>query len=529
MDIQQALDLTYVKVEEVQKKLENISNNLEDTDSILNGTTVNEIKTKVTEIKNSCSNILTQEKLDTATDKIIGTDDIDLTKINEKLENLTGYLGENPVPLPFEEDPYKLEEDFTGYTKGETIFNTTDYVECTKPYIINNILEKNYELYVSSFAVYCEGDSFDMNFTIDVTTTNSSSIIEITLPDTTIGSSNINKKTYSLVEGRNIITDTITGINVNSNGNYVKMRFTNDKATVNNFKIEVIGQNIFILTKPAKYKVFSKHNETIISKVENNNGYCLILNSSNMNPSDLKKDYKLIQADVRDFQCIKGTYQLLSVSFNGFHCYGYLNLDGLIYQKVEDSNDFFVPNQERSETLVAIDNADSQKFFKTYHICNNGNKISLFFAGNALYTGYSINLLGASHDIAANVSVICDNYNKINTEPSRIILTKKDGTNILFFQVSSTASRLELGLGRNVTAYYDKDTRNVIYAYMKVGDKMVKKTIAFTESTDEDGNVVESASITSQKIIGTYDYYFETDSNKYFVVKDNKLYMFKNN
>ena len=62
------------------------------------------------------------------------------------------------------------------------------------------------------------------------------------------------------------------------------------------------------------------------------------------------------------------------------------------------------------------------------------------------------------------------------------------------------------------------------YTYIvivKVYDKIVK----FVVNEDSSYNLT----IESQQIIGTYDYYFEGIDNDYFVVKDNKLYYYKEN
>ena len=63
---------------------------------------------------------------------------------------------------------------------------------------------------------------------------------------------------------------------------------------------------------------------------------------------------------------------------------------------------------------------------------------------------------------------------------------------------------------------------------MKVGDKMVKKIVNITEITDENDVTTKTAEITSEKVIGSYDFYFETPSDKYFALKDDNLYLFKN-
>jgi len=180
------------------------------------------------------------------------------------------------------------------------------------------------------------------------------------------------------------------------------------------------------------------------------------------------------------------------------------------------------------EVCALIDNAHNLKFNFTVFIGNyNTDNLRLIYYSGSLENLYDSNFLIASNNNIANFTFIydCENRN-MNFNPISSILTYKNQVNYLFITLSSSSVKLDLGIGKNLTAYYDATNKNIIYVYMKVGDKMVKKTVQITTVTEDD-TTTKTAEIIEQKVIGTYDYYFETPSEKYIVVKDDQLYVFK--
>jgi len=102
-------------------------------------------------------------------------------------------------------------------------------------------------------------------------------------------------------------------------------------------------------------------------------------------------------------------------------------------------------------------------------------------------------------------------------EKRAYIITDIKGIN--FFYKLNMTTALNIGYGKNVTAYYDKENDNLIHIYMNDGGYCVRKNVVLSE----DGT---TATLLSQNIIGTYDTYFETPSDVYIVEKDGNLYAF---
>lgn len=471
-------------------------------------------------------------KIETTKSDIKGSDDIDLTEINNKLNSLSTYFEDNPIPEKFEEDPFKLNQDYTGYTPGETTFNTTDSIEITKPYILNDE-GQNSNLNISTIGIYCEGETFNAKVILDVETIVSNAKLVVNFLDTKIDSTNYTYRRTSLVEGRNIISETFENVAVLNNGSYIRVSILQgNKSKINSIKIEVTGKNIAILTRPFKYKVFSKYGETIISKIENYNGYSLTLKTNDITPASLKKNYVLEEENVRDYVKIVGSYTYVNsnIFIKGPKCQAFLTLDG---RKCSTTGGILYKYSNASdscETCYAVDNASAHEFmYNAYTDKFHDNKLRLMVHAQII-NGFN-NPLNVSfcQFTVANFAFVQDCYNALQYRNLSAVVTNKDGTNQLKIIISDNNSgTVDLGIGRNVTAFYDETNKNLIYVYMKVGDKMVKKSVLLTTSTDEENNTVTTGAIIEQKIIGTYDVFYETNSDKYFVIKNNNLYVFKN-
>lgn len=514
-------DTLKIDVSTIKTTMKTISDNLE------SGFDLSEINTSLnTKTEEIITNINTTKN--EICDSIKGVDNIDITQINDKLTDISNFLTNTLDVGEFIDDPFKLNADFEGYTKKAHIYNTTDSIECTKSYTIN-ILGNNANCYLLQVGIYCEDDTFDINFTCDIDIVSENAQIVYDFTDATIGDTNKTYLTENLTLGRNTFSKTIENINVLESGNFVYIRLPNaESSIVHSFKLEVFGSNISILTKPKKFKVFCKHDETIISKVEDYNGYYIACKTDDLNANTINLKYTLDQENVRDYMRSISSLKNYSATTKGVDMKTYVELDGHLFQKISIAPEFIFDNY-RGELIDCID-YPGNRCHAILGCISNYSGLTFTRASCYLHKVNSSTSLGASTKVAANFTFVKSNYEvelRDNDRVFSLIMTKKNGENILFDEYSSTALQINLGFGENVTAYYDKDNSNIIYVYMKVKDKMVRKTVVKSEIIDEENVTTNTFEITEQKVIGTYDIYYETPSNKYFVVKNNQLYIFK--
>lgn len=528
-NLQTDLDNLDTKSTNIKTNVDNIITNNTSISNKVDGIDekIDEIKTKV-ENSTTPEDMATNTELNNKTTKIIGNnDDVDLTKIYDKIDEMTNYLGKNPVPMPFEDDPYKLNEEFTGYNDAET-YRTSDSFECIYPYTINECGSNGY-YYLTYFGVYCEDETYTVKFTADIEVPEDMKIEIIQQGNYLNDTKNI---FLNVTTGRNLINETMTF--TKREDNYIRIRFTKANAKINSYKIELFGKNASITTKPYKYKVFCKNDKILISKYQNNSGYYLELKTDELSPEKLKKKYELAYNGIKDFNAVYGTYYYsLSTKTNIFTkiiCKDFITVDG--YNKVQTETGDIIKAWSAGLSLncACIDKASYSSFIRGYFI-------SLSSDGKFRYTATSGTIDGTIDNTqieslinkAFRPAPINDMYDLvlISGYDWSTIARKTDGTNVLYLDYKNNSVTLDLGFGENVTAYYEKNNRNCINVYMKVGTKMVKKVVNITETTDEENVTTKSAEIVSQNVIGTYDFYFETTSNCYFVVKDDELYLFK--
>ena len=570
MDIEQKTDLTFMKVDEMNNKVDEIllevsalssAENLGSssdgvsakvdsvsakmdtlsetagaistkTDAILENT--KNTSTKINDVSAGVDSVNTKvdgvsAKIESAKGEIVGADNVDLTQISNKLNTIATFLSDNPLPEEFKPDPFKLDEEFLGYTKKAQIFNTTDSIECTKEYTINELGNNTY-FYILQVGVYSEDETFSIKFTCDIETINSNAQIEYNFVDATIGTTTNKKVTENLTLGRNIFSKTIENINVLENGNYVFVRLPNGNGTImHSYKLEVFGSNVAILTKPKKFKVFSKFDEVVISKIENNCGYFLCCPNSELGANVVNKKFTLDQENVRDYYKSYCALRNGTITAKGVLMKTFVEIDGYFYLQISNAPKFKVYNY-RGEIVDSIDYTSNNNLAITGQISSYS---SFSFSRSSCYldnTNSSL-ILGAANQVIADFTFVKHLYKVDTVNDNRafsMIMTKRNGDNILFDEYASNGLQINLGYGKNVTAYFDKDDDNKIYVYMKVGDKMVKKTVQKVTTTNEDETTTTTFEIIEQKVIGTYDIYYETNTDKYFVVKDNELYIYKN-
>lgn len=484
-----------------------------------NTTKINEINTKIEGIDTDLTELTTKSN----------TINENIETIDDKVDSLLYYFSEIPKPIEFDDDPYKLDEEFSGYVSNET-YNTEDSIEVTKSYTLNE-LSKNSYYYIVYMAVYCESNTFDLKFEIDCDMSGAGWNLIIEAHDSTIGTTETSTVSFPLDKGNNKKTILVEDINTLNGGNYVSVKVGNHSATINNFKVTLTGKNIKIINKPMKYKVFHKFKTVIISKLENNNAYTMTFDSTNMNPADLTRRYKLKVQNVRDYDEIISTYYTdKNYPIKAFNVVSYLDLDGVPFCQVDKAILRKPPSSYTAECFKLLDLAGGSSFgFVMYAVRYNDKPLMQTFSSVTASHSGSASTYTATKGIVANIAPIYRQLAaKENSSIIDFIMTEKDCTNYILFTLYGVNDKVNIGKGYNVTAYYDREDETKVNVYMKIGDKMIKKILQLGTITDDDGNETKTANILEERIIGTYDYYFETQTDVYFVVKNDQLYMFKN-
>lgn len=534
-NLQTDLDNLDTKSTNIKTNVDNIITNNTSISNKVDGIDekINEIKTKV-ENSSTPEDMATNTELSNKTNQIIGTSDVDLTKIYEKIENvknlndeLYNYLNENKRPKEFQADPFKLDETYTEYVKNGETYQTSDYIQCNSLFTLGST-SGNTDGILEIFGVSCEDETFDLKFTADFEYNIKSKLI-FTFLNTTFGTENLDYYIYNFPNsGRNIVSVTINGIKTLESGNFIKITAP-QHLILNSYKIEVFGKNIQIITKRRKYKVFCKWDETLIAKIENDNAYSLSLKTSTLNPVDLERDYTLEYEGAKEFSIVRSSAGNSDCGFPSYLCKSVVNLSGTIYEQIETSpwvdsrSGFMITNHCLDTKINGAEN------FKVFTLNYKSGNMRIEYNTNGMTNMTSFYTLQPSVNIAADFCYVYDQYRAYSLSSYNVnfVITKPNGMNVLQLRQDSIVSDLNLGFGKNVTAFKDKENENIINVYMKVADKMVKKVVQYSIDTDENNNIIKTMTILEQKVIGTYDYYYETKTNVYLVVKDDILYMFK--
>ena len=583
MEIQQALDLTYVKVEEVQKKLENISNNLEDTESMLNGTTVNEIKTKVTETNNNLNEISStinslgtsneelatkinanSTKLDTIIENQTGSGvseelqtsitstnetcnnisskvdtinnntttinsntattnnnvnsikkTIELIKdnmslnyeskaINQKLDEIIKKITTDSGDTLFTADPYKLDLEYT--TKLEEHRNPTnkDFFEIAEE------TEYPKSSYLFNIIADCEGSTFDFNLTLSYT-----------VPDSEI-EKKISLRSNSKEEFLNIESGTKT-ININRKNITVKDNcilfdiLTYAQMTVHYLKIELLCDNVIILPKRKKYKVRNAYDKIAISKIENKKAYYLILDKTKaLYPALLNQEYVLDEENVIDYDYSIDTMEYLNkkYSIEPYKC----KINTAMRYSSNYANGLVTASEPKMPSLTCNIGYNNLKGFWSSVLEFFGPNSPFAYISNMTTTSELRNRLMYKNNELCSSGLVEDLTRFNNEYKIAYVITTIKGYNHIYINNNCCG---EIGYGKNVTAYYDKDNPNKINMYMNDNGYCVKYILLIN-------NDKTSITTLSKKIIGSYDAYFETNSDIYFVEKNGQLFMYKN-
>lgn len=489
---------TGIDTTELENKILETNNNIETLNTNVNDiaddiTTINSNTATIRSNVNSMSLDVDNINLNTASTKE------DHKYIKGKLNEILKRIG--TAEEEFTDDPYKLNLDYTGKLAENP--NPSNYAcfEFNK--------DINFGRFINSTFAYTTGSSFSFKASITYTSEKSFSLYckqtnFYKYPTVSAGTN-----TY-VFEGSDIAV---------TNGEIVITFFAGmENILIHNFKLELFAENVEILNKPRKYFVHNSPEKICISKVKDDNGYYLELSKENLNPALLKQEYTLGQNDVSNYQ--------LTYSF-----YTYLNQTKDIV-KVETFTELNNYCYTRYDNNYAL-----RKFSSVPGICTDIG----YFSGNAvtqnyIYVSDNINVQFATTRVSPNTAIILTKHtslisNKIcntcnvmctnifdNTDKQATVFTDFAGNNYLF--VKSTGLLYEIGFGKNATAYYDKSNPLQVNVYLNDNGYCVKHKILLSEDKT-------TATPITSKIIGSYDSFFETDSNVYFVEKDGNLYMFK--
>lgn len=491
-DITEHMATLNVSMDTLNNSFDNVSSTCNSLQTIIedqnnNITTINSntatIKSNVSSIQTSVKNI--EDNIPSAEK---------YNKIDHKLNEILKSIRKNEIE-PFNEDPYKLEMPYTGTIGSFT--NTSNYA------FIENTHERESRFLINTIA-YTSQDTYSLKFKVNFTC---SSRVNFFFYKSNIG------YTYKNFEA-GTHTFELNQENCPSSDHRIIINFQADNPVIVHYALlELFAENVVILNKPRKYKIFHSVDKIVISKVENNNGYYLELDKKNLTPELLKQDYVLDMENVLDYSC---GYNLMShhgekYSLARNRCY--ISKDtSMLYCQFLDTNPSLVASYGPSFDCGFNFVTHSYTYFSYLELESSSN----IYAKYKGYSGGSGSKFTLESGKVCQTSLVCD-LNRFDITEKRIsLLTNIQGeTYILYNDIKN----LKLGRGLNATAFYDINDPSKINVYMNDGGYCVKSVV---QKNDDN-----TFTLLSQTIIGTYDAYFETAGDIYFVQKNEKLYMFK--
>lgn len=482
---------SYESISQINTNVSAISQNITSMSSDITTTNSNVAtnKSNITNIKTSIDNI--EDKMATEQQSKV---------LDGKLNEVLRLLRQSNYIEDFAEDPYKLQLPYTGRIEINRNPSNYDYFENTKEFSTFD--------YIYCCAAHCTGDTFSYNAMFTFTCTEKTLIKVLHKGGTT-------NKYYEA--GTHTVDVKIENVATNKNRAYIHL--TTDKTIIVHYvKLELFGENIIIVPKKKKHKVNFAPNKLIISKVNNNNGYCLVIDDFNsLHPSNLQQEYTLKVENVLDFDMGYDHSNYLGKKYSYEPCFAYISENYKYYAdyangynkqyvafNANKSCDFGRYNNQYNLFSSIVNTFDTDSYFYTYKLSNTGNfKEYLTFKYGYL-----------------SECVFVKDYTLFNNKaPLVYVATLIDGTNFIF---TNNTTFLDIGYGKNVTAYYHPDNMYKMNIYMNDGGYCVKKVVEISEDLTQ-------FTLLSQSIIGTYDAYFETPSDVYLVEKNENLYMYKSN
>lgn len=571
MDIKQTVDLTYSKVDEINEKVNRVLNKSGSSNSSNVETKINENSTKLTEIETKIDNFTSNftesdDKIDEITTKAttIGEDttlikaDVSEIKTNvetivtqtENLETMnnnittinsnTATTNNNVITIKKDVESIKTSLTDTYYDNKleRTLDMIIDYINTqenrqlfqTDPYALDlpyseRLLENrnptNEDYYSideefeskndSAFfigLVYCAGTTVSFKYTMSFTCTESTEF--------TIIISKRNTQILNFEAGTHQYTLELSDFNIQNN--MVVFHFRNSKGTitVHNIQFELSGEQVLFLNRYRKYHLSYSPGKIVVNKFENFKGYHLVLeNIETLSPDMINRPYTLAAEKVVSY----GMNYLMYYILDGYVPYGEVRTSVLLshrftadykdgyYSKILQT---YLPMVQSTMGYFMDGKVKEGSILATYGGTTNCG---------SLITSYNSSTYGSVNNSINYVScVLIADLNRFDMV-NRYQFIFEDFTGYNYLYVNSS-TKVNVGFGKNATAFWDTENDKKVHIYLNDNGYCVKK-----EYLIDDDNM--GAELLSQKIIGTYDYYYETNSDVYFVVKNGELLMFK--
>lgn len=494
------------KIENIKTKVDTLSSDIETI-----STNINSINTQTQNLTTINNNITTINSNTATTNNNVSTIKSNVEKITnrlpsgnynneviQKLDEILKTVKQNANEDTFETDPYKLDMEYTGKIETDRNPNNYDFFETTKTF------ETHYGIFFARCA-HCSSSTFNIKIEVSFTSTTNFNL--------TCRSNCFNNTTQSYQLGTNTFTFNKENVTVVNDRIIVHLE-ANKEITIHSIKLELWGDNMIILPKRKKYKVSYSLDKIIISKTENDNGYYMILNSNALYPDLLNQEYTLGQENVLDFCIGYDWYNYLGFKKCAMGLYSaFITLDCVLMSYYDG---VYYPGKSNESSLICTFGYFNERAYISYLGIDNLTPTQFYMKKSSYIDPIYLRLEQGN---VGDSFVICDMSKFDSSIVNAQILTTIQGK--IYFAFNSNYN-IEIGYGKNATGVYDPNDPLKAHVYFNDGGYCVKVVIGFNAEHTE-------LQILSRRIIGTYDTYFETNSNVYLVEKNGELYMFKNN
>ncbi|MBE5746532.1 MAG: hypothetical protein E7359_04560 [Clostridiales bacterium] len=490
------------KIDNLQTNLTTLSENITSIDTDVSNINLN-ISDLSSDITTTNSNVATIKQNVSSIQSNINTIQENLPKkafdneITQKLDEILKSVKTIQGIDTFEEDPFKLSLPYSGKIETNRNPSNYDFYEITKEFTTKN--------HFFNILAHSTGTTFSYNFEMTFTNTGSRNLKFLT---------NFNSETINYAAGTHTITRSGTDINI-VNNRIIFNFSTTSNITIHHIKIELFGENILILPKQTKYKVTNARDKVIITKVENNNGYYLILNNKQaLTPDLIKQEFTLDVENIKDYALCYDFGKYLNNEISLAPIKGYVDLSNKFTSNYSNGYNFQLDSTVPVLTCnFGFFNKTAAHWGTTIFTSELDPRNCCFTTiGEFMKTTYSIERGYPSE------SVIINDLSTFDTTIQRALLFSSLQGKVYFGFASS--NYIEIGHGKNLTGYFNPDNPLQVTIYFNDGGYCVKSIVEFKEDKTD-------LKLLSQTIIGTYDAYFETNSEVYLVEKDKQLYMFK--
>lgn len=511
---EKTIDLLKTNLTQINFDLTTLSNNISQIDEeTISAITlnVNQIKAEITLLQNNLSQI---------NDELPNIDIENLQnqidEINEKIKKI-GFGIKNAVISP---DPYKIVKNEYFEPDFSKMLSDYDFLEYDTQ-ILSTTNSANY--FQICFAINQNTVGYSkLNLRLKVLNEATDVTFQIYLngslwQEKIENVQELNEfKTVEMIENSYLFTQS-------GNTAVVKIILSNGNSVINieHFKFELIGKNADILNRLCPVSVMVNDGNYSIFNCLNSTTKTAQFNAENLKKID-ELNFSNYTFNANSVNQIK-TIETIENNFEFVNTFDLIIGKDLKTQLINETNqtnitlnlpfaDIF---QTKTTTNYPV------KIIATSLSSNLFNRVVLLNYSSQLNSSTLTNLYLVSN-LARVVTVkhLTDDYINFD-ELNAIILTNHFGQNTLFNDCTQSAVGLNLGYGKNVTAYYTSCTSQQefeVEVYLKIFNKIVKKVCKFSSGT---------WSVLSSNEIGYYDFYLKGTNGDYFVVKNNKLMFFK--